>query len=77
VRRLRILLRFRPCVNTLQVRLVTIALAAAHELSHLNLADALALLHGLRVDHGYPKAAARWPAGFVMEAAVRFGRQPP
>jgi hypothetical protein len=48
----------------------TIALAAARELPHLNLADALALLLVLRGDRRYSKAAARWHARFVMEAPV-------
>jgi hypothetical protein len=38
----------------------TLALAAAHELPHLNLADSLALVLVLRGDRLYPKAAARW-----------------
>jgi hypothetical protein len=48
----------------------TLALAAARELPHVSLSDALALLLVLRGDRRYPKAAARWHARLVMEAPM-------
>jgi hypothetical protein len=48
----------------------TLALAAAHELPYIDLANALALVLVLRPDRLYPKAAARWHARLVADVPL-------
>jgi hypothetical protein len=45
----------------------TTILAAAHDVPHINLADALAITLRLRGHNVYPRAAARWIARLILE----------